>query len=35
VDLAYPEVRLEIEYDGVVLHTDARALAVTGSGCMR
>ena len=27
VDLAYPEVRLAIEYDGVVFHTDARALA--------
>jgi len=27
VNLAYPEVRLAIEYDGVVFHTDARALA--------
>jgi len=27
VDLAYPEVRLAIEYDGVLFHSDARALA--------
>ncbi len=27
MNLAYPEVRLAIEYDGVVFHTDARALA--------